>query len=169
MYINGLSISLLILASLATAQDKAPVSAQLLNVPRSVIELFKSSKLDQQYDFSFKLNPFYLRGDFDGDSKPDIAILVSQKSTNKIGIAICNFAGGKVFVVGAGRRLGNGGDNFDWMDTWQVYPKGRVSRGVGEKYVPVLKGEALLVEKSESASALIYWNSNRYVWYQQGD
>ncbi len=169
MYIKSLLTILLILASLARAQDKAPVSAPLLNVPQSVVQLFKTNKLDKQYDFSFKLNPFYLRGDFDGDNKPDIAILVSQKTTNKIGIAICHSTSGKVFVVGAGRSLGNGGDDFGWIDVWQVFPKGRVGRGVGEKSVPGLKGEALLVEKSESASALIYWNGNRYVWYQQGD
>ena len=169
MDIKSLPIILLVLTSLATAQDNAPVSTQLLNVPQSVIELFKSNKLDQQYDFSFKLNPFYLRGDFDGDSKPDIAILVSQKTTNKIGIAICHSASGRIFIVGAGRSLGNGGDDFGWMDVWQVFPKGRVSRGAGEKSVPTLKGEALSVQKSESASALIYWNGGRYVWYQQGD
>jgi hypothetical protein len=34
---------------------------------------------------------------------------------------------------------------------------------------PLLSGGALLVEKSEAASALIYWNGKRYVWSQQGD
>jgi hypothetical protein len=55
------------------------------------------------------------------------------------------------------------------MDTWQVYPKDRVARGAGEAIVPRLRGEALLVGKSETASALIYWNGKRYVWFQQGD
>jgi hypothetical protein len=32
-----------------------------------------------------------------------------------------------------------------------------------------LRGDALLVGKSEAASALIYWNGKRYVWLQQGD
>jgi len=30
-------------------------------------------------------------------------------------------------------------------------------------------GDALLVSKSETASALIYWNGKRYTWLQQGD
>jgi hypothetical protein len=63
----------------------------------------------------------------------------------------------------------HGDDNFDWMDVWHVYPKGPVHRGAGEKTIPTLLGEALLVERSESASGLIYWNGTRYMWYQQGD
>jgi hypothetical protein len=55
------------------------------------------------------------------------------------------------------------------MDVWQVYPRGPVEEGVEAGPPPKLRGEALLVEKSESASALIYWNGKRYVWYQQGD
>jgi hypothetical protein len=39
----------------------------------------------------------------------------------------------------------------------------------GETGVPLLCGDALLVEKTEAASALIYWNGKRYVWSQQGD
>ena len=30
-------------------------------------------------------------------------------------------------------------------------------------------GQARWPCKSEAASALIYWNGKRYVWYQQGD
>ncbi len=53
--------------------------------------------------------------------------------------------------------------------SWRVYSKDRTTRGVDETTVPRLHGEALLVGKSESASALIYWNGKRYVWLQQGD
>jgi hypothetical protein len=35
--------------------------------------------------------------------------------------------------------------------------------------VPKFHGDALLVSKSETASALIYWNDKRYTWFQQGD
>jgi hypothetical protein len=52
-------------------------------------------------------------------------------------------------------------------DYWQGYPKGRSELGTDET-APRLHGEALL-GKSEAASALIYWNGKRYVWFQQGD
>jgi len=89
----------------------------------------------------------------------DAAVLVKERSTGKLGIAIVHGTTGKVTILGAGFGIGNGGDDFEWMDSWQVYSKTR--------NVPRLRGDALLVEKSEAASALIYWNGKRYVWFQQ--
>jgi hypothetical protein len=59
-------------------------------VPAWVVQLFSAKKLDGQSDFAFALNPFYLRGDFNGDGKPDVAILVKNKTPGKLGIAICH-------------------------------------------------------------------------------
>lgn len=145
------------------------------NPPRSLADfkaaerLFKATGLDRRYAFSSHLKPSYLTGDFDGDGKSDIAILVKQKSSGKIGIAVCHSSTNMVFFIGAGTSVGNGGDNFDWMDIWNVTPKARAVRKVGRAAAAKLKGDALLVEKSESASALIYWNGKRYLWRQQGD
>ena len=112
------------------------------------------------------MNPFYLRGDFNGDGKIDVAVLVKQRSTGKVGIAIINGAPGKITILGAGTTSGNGGDDFEWMDSWEIYSKGRMPNGTS---VPKLRCDALLVIKSEAASALICWNGKRYVWLQQGD
>ena len=38
-----------------------------------------------------------------------------------------------------------------------------------ETSIPRLRGDALLVEKSEGDSALIYWNARGYVSSQEGD
>ena len=59
--------------------------------------------------------------------------------------------------------------DFEWMDSWQVYSKTRAAHAANETSTPRLRGDALLVEKSEAASALIYWKGKRYVWLQQGD
>jgi hypothetical protein len=112
------------------------------------------------------MNPFYLRGDFNGDGKIDIAALVKQRSTGKVEIAIIHGATDKVIVLGAGTAVDNGGDDFEWMDSWEICSKDRMDSGTS---VPKLRGDALLVSKSEAASALIYWNGKRYVWLQQGD
>jgi hypothetical protein len=99
----------------------------------------------------------------------DTAVLVKERSTGKLGIAIVQGPTGKVTILGAGIGIGNGGDDFEWMDSWQVYSKTRAAHAAGESSVPYLRSDALLVEKSEAASALIYWNGKRYVWSQQGD
>jgi hypothetical protein len=152
------------------ASSQAPDAAtELNNIPEAVERAITKGSLAKDYDVSFRVNPFYLRGDFNGDGKIDVAVLVKQRSTGKLGIAIIHSAMDKVTILGAGISIGNGGDDFEWMDSWQVYPKDRVIPGGGEAIVPRLHGEALLVGKSEAASALIYWNGKRYVWFQQGD
>jgi len=141
------------------------VSTQSSKIPDAIEKAIASGRLAKEYDVSFRVNPFYLDGDFNGDGKIDVAVLVKQGSTGKIGIAIIHSGKGKVTVLGAGNGIGNGGDDFEWMDYWQLYPKGRT----GETTAPRLRGDALLVGKSEAASALIYWNGKRYMWFQQGD
>ena len=136
------------------------------DIPEVINRATANGSLAKTYELSYRMNPFYLRGDFNGDGKIDVAVLVKERSTGKIGIAIINGATDKVTVVGAGTAIGNGGDDFEWMDSWEMYSKDRVSSGTG---IRKLRGDALLVSKSEAASALIYWNGKHYAWLQQGD
>jgi hypothetical protein len=149
--------------------DSTNKPAQHENIPPWVLKLFSAKKLDEQYEFAFVLNPSYLPGDFNGDGKIDVAVLVKERSTGKLGIVIVHAGKGKPAILGAGTAIGNGGDDFEWMDTWQVYAKNRAAHAAGETSVLRLRGDALLVSKTGAASALIYWNGKRYVWLQQGD
>jgi len=54
-----------------------------LNVPYWVKKTFHKKEIINNYDYYFELNPMYLRGDFNGDDAPDIAIMVKQKLLNK--------------------------------------------------------------------------------------
>src|SRR5713101_686860 len=78
---------LLILAYAAVAQGRQN-PPQSTAIPESATRLFKTTGLDRQYEFSSHLKPSFLSGDFDGDGKPDIAVLVKQKRSGKIGIAV---------------------------------------------------------------------------------
>jgi hypothetical protein len=136
------------------------------DIPEPVKRAIANGLLGKDYDVSFQVQPFYLRGDFNSDQKTDVAVLVKQRTTGKLGIAIIHGATDKVTILGAGTAIGNGGDDFEWMDSWGVYSRDRVATG---RNVPKVRGDALLVSKSEAASALIYWNGELYVWLQQGD
>ena len=147
----------------------SPSSGAIRDVPDAVKRALTNLSIGKEYDLSFRIDPSYLEGDFNGDGKMDVAVLVKERSTGKFGIAIVDSTTGKVTILGAGIGIGNGGDDFEWMDSWQVYSKTPDAHAAGEASVPRLRGDALLVEKSEAASALIYWNGKRYLWSQQGD
>ena len=147
----------------------SPSPGAIRDVPDAVKKALTNGSPANKYDLFFRINPSYLEGDFNGDGKMDVAVLVKERATGKLGIAIVHGTTGKVTILGAGIGIGNGGDDFEWMDSWQGYSKTRAAHASCETSVPRLRGDALLVEKSEAASALIYWNGKRYVWSQQGD
>ena len=147
----------------------APSAESISDLPDAVKKALTNGSTGEKHALSFRIKPSYLEGDFNGDGKMDTAVLVEERSTGKLGIAIVHGTTGKVTVLGAGIAIGNGGDDFEWMDSWKVYSKTHAARPREKTSVPSFRGDALLVEKSEAASALIYWNGKKYVWSQRGD
>ena len=70
-------VVLLIVLQSSTAGQ--PGGSQSTDIPESIITVFQTAGLDRHYEISSHLKPAYLKGDFDGDRKPDIAILVKEK------------------------------------------------------------------------------------------
>lgn len=123
------------------------------------------SNLAEGLTMTSRLNPYYLRGDFDGDQTPDHAFLVERAGTQ--GIAVCLGSKTSPIVLGAGQVF-HDMESLDF-DHWAVFDQGPVVRGVGEDTVPTLKGDALYLLWSETASALLYLEGDSFHWYQQGD
>jgi len=151
----------------AAAQEPSP--AQMQGIPAWAAEALQRPAFAREYALSTSLDPFLLEGDFDGDGRRDVAVLVARRDTGARGVAFLHAGSAQPHVVGAGHALGNGGDDFSWMDAWSVHAKGTVRHGAGEAAPPRLRGDALVVEKRESASAIVYWDGEAYRWYQQGD
>ena len=117
------------------------------------------------YEVSRKVDPAYLRGDFDGDGRADYAVVMTRGGAQ--GLVVCRGSGAGPVVLGAGTAF-NEMKNLDFTG-WQVHGKSRrVARGFGVGRAPVLLGDALVLEW-ESASAIVYWNGHQFRWYQQGD
>ena len=145
---------------------------EIENIPDEILKTVEGKQFASSYTIDGAMNPFYLRGDFDSDGKPDYAIWVKSKVGSKTGIAIWLSSKRDFVVLGAGvpfKAAASVETNLNFLNTWQVYGKRPVERGVESSQPPRLRGEAILVGKSESASGLIYWDGTRFRWYQQGD
>ncbi len=151
----------------ANVTEGASVSES--SIPPRLTNAFEQSGLSARYSFSKQVNPSYVQGDFNGDGNLDYAVIVTQKDSGKMGIAVLHAGFATAQVLGAGHRVGNGGDDFSWLDAWYVYSKAAVQAGAGEGPAPRLKGDALMLMKTDSASAFVYWTGTRYRWFQQGD
>lgn len=161
------SLALLPILGLGASTEDLPFEVSS-SLPDYVVQRLSARSL-QGFVLTARLNPYYLQGDFDGDGRRDTALLIKNKVSGKIGIAVLQSSRPEPFILGAGTSTGGGGDNFNWMDAWQVQLRGPVGQGADETPPPRLKGDALLVIKTESASALLYWTGSKYEWYQQGD
>jgi hypothetical protein len=116
-------------------------------------------------------NPFYLRGDFDGDSKPDYALSVRSKNGGT-GVVICA-GSGSLFLLGAG--VTDGGAPFSDMEQdrflaphWFVYTQQDVAelkrfRSNVPRPVPLAKGEAIAMVWEDGIS-LIFWDGTAFRW-----
>lgn len=133
------------------------------SLPVWVQRTLRAPAFSKKYELYFGVNPYYQRGDFDGDGAPDVAVLMRERSTKKVGIALVHATSRTWHVVGAGSSLGNGGDDWRWLGAWRVEP------GTTLAEVPGFRAEVLFVEAPESASALVYWDGQRYRWVQRGN
>jgi hypothetical protein len=160
--VRKLVLFLLVFPAIAFAQ--LALKDQL---PPWAAERWTSAAGQLQVDISGRINPFFQRGDFDGDGRADLAVLVQHKANRKLGILILR-RNGKQTLLGAGHTFANGGDDFEWMDLWWVEDRGAVQQSHDDPAVK-LQGDGLLVGKEGSASALIYFKAGEFHWQQKGD
>jgi hypothetical protein len=157
-------IAVATLLASSSVSSREPASKESVELPSWAAAILNEKRFASTYALSTRLDPYFLEGDFNGDHRPDLAVLIERKQTKQQGIAFLHAGARNPIVVGAGRAIGNGGPDFSWLDTWSI-----VARSTHRENSPALRGDALLVEKRESASALLYWDGAAYRWRQQGD
>ena len=136
-------------------------------VPAAIHSCLESEEL-KSYKIDFRINPFYLRGDFDGDGKPDFAVMILGASSQSTGLVMCQ-GNGKRFVLGAGSKppfSTKRDDNFlssDWeVVTLQEFGKLLYDQKLGSR----AKGEVITLTW-EDGNGYIYWDGDRYRWFEE--
>jgi hypothetical protein len=165
---RSIVVFIAILSTACIADAQSLTIEQLYTIPEWARPTFERSDFAKRYDLDSHINPFCLHADFDGDGKLDFTTFIRERSSGKIGIAFIHHSTKVIYIVGAGKSSTHG-DDYSWVDAWTVFEKGIVGQGVGEGKPPKLKGDALLVFKTEAASAILWWSGSTYRWYQQGD
>jgi len=117
-------------------------------------------------------NPFYLRGDFDGDGKPDYAVAVRGSKAKRNGVLVCT-GGGGVFLLGADNVQAQPfsdlpEDNFLGAD-WEVLTRARTLEMrqwtcTVPHPLPKILGETIAFIFEGEGTSIIYWDGSRFRW-----
>ncbi len=127
------------------------------------------------------MNPFFLRGDFNGDGGMDVAFWVREPESGLTGVAILHSTLDTLFVYGAGRP-GPSPDgempNEGRVDTWHVIPAGHVDE---HQYgnipsIGVVEGSSFTFERETlefvflgKSAFVFYWADGRYWMFWTSD
>lgn len=160
-------LSLLIVSNLL-AQEGRLIPNPIRNIPKWVRAEFTARHLDDNYTVSYQLYPYYLRADFNDDSRRDVAIQIVEKKSGKAGFAIFHTKKPQalsipITIIGAGISIAGTGDDFNWVNFWNALSRKQVTE---KKSVPVFDGDAISIGKRDSTNGLIYWDGKKYSWHR---
>lgn len=124
-------------------------------LPDGPSDRFKKEGIWDRYDISGRVNPFYLRADFDGDNRPDYAILISSRANNEEELAIVLSSQAHVVLI---PQKGNRP-----FDAWQV-----VDRGTKLEEGPRLKNDGLVVQFGGPGFVLA-WTGKKFDSFKWGE
>jgi hypothetical protein len=142
-----------------------------LNLPDWVCEAAYDAKLHTKYSVYSRIKPFFIAADLNGDRKLDAAVWVTERRTQKRGLAIFHRGNERPIILAAGTPWGERGDDFSYVDKWSVIPRGQPiisDHEEGGEEVR-LEADALILIRSERASFAVFWNGKEYKSYQQSD
>lgn len=135
---------------------------------------YESLTIQGTYRFDYRIHPFYLEADLNGDENIDIIFPVEHIKSKKKGFAIIHGKTLDIHVVGAGNTFKNGqSDNLDYYDIWNInrskinLPGLEENTGTGPEGELIIETPSLRVEKSEVGGGLIYWNGKEYAYFHQ--
>jgi hypothetical protein len=161
-------LSALILTPTVRAADESDTALIHPERVRQCLRSPQASAVEVHTD----INPYYLRGDFDGDGKADYAVAVAGLKTRRGGVLVCA-GNGRAFVLGADQPLNPPfsdmpGDNF-FAPNWEVFSRQETRSleqwgGISAAMPPrKIRGESIAMIW-EDGVAIIYWDGQAFKW-----
>jgi hypothetical protein len=123
-----------------------------------------------------KLRPNKMVADLNGDGNNDIILFVESNKSKKKGLCILLSSSDSCMVIGAGKKFYAGGDDFRWVDHWEIIPPGETWETTfkpdgdirGEKKV-ILKNKSIRLCVDEGGCGVVAFIGGEYIWVHQGD
>ncbi len=123
-----------------------------------------------------KLKPTKLSADLDGDGKNDKVVYIQHRDSKKYGLCIVLQADSKCIILGAGKKFYAVGDNFRWVDQWEIIEPGKTWQATFRNDGDVLGTEEVrLINRSirlcvdEGGCGVISYKKGRFIWIHQAD
>jgi hypothetical protein len=135
------------------------------HLPRWVCESSGTESLHEQVELHTGRIPAFLEADFDVDGQIDVAFWVTNRRSGRLGIAFMSRRSGLLEVLGANAHTDGSVGDYDVFDAWSIIPRGEVLRSNWEDALVELEADAILLEKTESASIAVYWSGGRLRQY----
>ena len=151
--------------------DSTPIA-----LPTWIQTRWTQAELGKTFSFAAYAKPSFLRADFNGDDKPDVAILITRRATGSRGILILHQGLAAYYVLGTGipTHCDILRGSFSWADHWNLYTRPTTqenrfttSGDLLESRTVRLKRPTIEVTRMEQGGGMIYWNGKRYIWIHQ--
>jgi hypothetical protein len=94
----------------------------------------KFATANKKYEVIRWIDPGLVHGDFNGDGKRDVSVLVRNRQNKKIGLAVVFRGELEPIVLGAGKEFGEAGDDFEWLTGWEMVATDPKSKSKADRF-----------------------------------
>jgi hypothetical protein len=174
----------LMLAAACVAVPLAQMDEMLKLYDPDLLKRAEAKGIYQRADYPVlrRMNPYFLRGDFNGDGAMDVAVWVTQRSSGLTGVAVIHSTLDTVHYIGAGNdRVKDKLAGFDpgvlIADTWHVLPAGTIEQAFSTvPEIGAVKDQKFTMQRETlqfvwlgKSSYVYYWANGRYWHLWTGD
>ncbi len=154
--------------------NKIKINRRCLNYSKQ--QLLKINDLDSIYILSNKLSPNYIKADFNGDKKEDVAYLIEEIESKKVGLIFFHDIN-SYFVVGAGVKFNDDLDDMNWLDILELNNNkiqnemlfdDKTFDIIGDREV-IIPNIGISIREEEGSGGLLFFKEGKYNYLHQGD